>query len=83
MLPGVLRLSFRSLGLVFGFEFVKMSEQFFFARKATEVVAQHLKGSLRWLAAGPQVHQQASDDCAVALPGLQLGHRPSISIPKL
>ena len=67
MLPVMLGLSFCSLGFVLSFEFFKMCEQLCFAREAAEVVAQHFKSSFGRLATGPQIDQQARNDCAVAL----------------
>ena len=57
----------RGFLFVVSFQFVDVGQQFFFARKATEVEADHLVGAQRRLATGPQADQEAGDDRAVRL----------------
>ncbi len=50
-----------------GLQLGDVSQQLLFAGQAAEVEAEHLKGPLGRLAAGPQTDQQAGDDCQVDL----------------
>ena len=53
--------------LVSFFYLSEVSCELLFTGQAAQVVADHLKGSLGCLAAGPEIDQQARDDRAVTL----------------
>ena len=50
-----------------GLQLGDVSQQFLFVGQAAEVEAEHLKGPLGRLVAGPQTDEQAGDDCQVDL----------------
>ena len=73
MLPGMWLATLRSSLVVVRLEFREVLFEFRFAGKAAEEMTKHFERSLGRLSAGPNIDQQASDHCAVALNGDAVG----------